>query len=106
MTESTVISVTDHRGVTRITLNRPDKRNAFDDRIITELTSAISAAGSNPDCRVVVLAGEGKHFSAGADLGYMKRTAELSREENIADARRLAGLMQALDRLDRLTLCL
>lgn len=106
MTESAVTSRTDQRGVTRITLNRPDKRNAFDDRIITELTDAIRAAGGNPDCRVVVLSGEGKHFSAGADLNYMKRTAELSQQENIDDARRLAGLMQTLDRLDRPTLCL
>ncbi|WP_417548158.1 enoyl-CoA hydratase-related protein [Marinobacter segnicrescens] len=106
MNQSAVISTTDSRGVTRITLNRPDKRNAFDDRIITELTSAILAAGTNPDCRVVVLAGEGKHFSAGADLNYMKRTAELSQRENVEDAQRLAGLMQALDRLDRPTLCL
>ncbi|MFL1405061.1 enoyl-CoA hydratase-related protein [Marinobacter sp. M1N3S26] len=106
MTESAVTSHTDQRGVTRITLNRPDKRNAFDDRIITELTNAIGDAGGNDDCRVVVLAGEGKHFSAGADLNYMKRTAELSQQENIDDARRLAGLMQTLDRLDRPTLCL
>jgi methylglutaconyl-CoA hydratase len=106
MNQSAVISTTDSRGVTRITLNRPDKRNAFDDRIIAELTSAIQAAGANPDCRVVVLAGEGKHFSAGADLNYMKRTAELSQRENVEDAQRLAGLMQALDRLDRPTLCL
>lgn len=106
MTESAVHSHADHRGVTRITLNRPDKRNAFDDRIITELTDAVVAAGADPGCRVVVLAGEGRHFSAGADLNYMKRTAELSQEDNIADARRLAGLMQALDCLDRPTLCL
>ncbi len=106
MTEPTVISMTDDRGVTRITLNRPDKRNAFDDQVIAELTDAIQKAGANPDCRVVVLAGAGKHFSAGADLGYMKRTAQLTPEENVEDARRLAGLMQALDRLDRPTLCL
>lgn len=106
MTEPAIISTTDSRGVTRITLNRPDKRNAFDDRIITELTRALQAAGSDPDCRVVVLAGEGRHFSAGADLNYMKRTAELSQQENIDDAHRLANLMQTLDRLDRPTLCL
>lgn len=106
MTESAIISTTDSRGVTRITLNRPDKRNAFDDRIITELTGALQAAGNNPECRVVVLAGEGRHFSAGADLNYMKRTAELTQQENIDDARRLANLMQTLDRIDRPTLCL
>lgn len=106
MTDSSVISHTDHRGVTRITLNRADKRNAFDDRVITELTDAIHQAGSDPGCRVLVLTGEGKHFSAGADLGYMRRTAELSQRENIDDARRLAGLMQALDRIERPTLCL
>jgi methylglutaconyl-CoA hydratase len=106
MNPSAIISRTDHRGVTRITLNRPDKRNAFDDRIILELTGALQAAADNRECRVVVLAGEGRHFSAGADLEYMKRTAELSQQENIEDARRLANLMQTLDRLDRPTLCL
>ncbi|MDX1801776.1 MAG: enoyl-CoA hydratase-related protein [Marinobacter sp.] len=99
MTTSSVDSRTDHRGVTVITLNRPDKRNAFDDRIISELTAALNDAAADPACRVVVLAGAGRHFSAGADLGYMQRTAELSREENIEDARRLARLMQVLDQL-------
>lgn len=99
MTTQSVDSQTDHRGVTVITLNRPDKRNAFDDRIIAELTDALTAAAADKTCRVVVLTGAGRHFSAGADLGYMQRTAELSRDDNIADARRLARLMQVLDQL-------
>lgn len=99
MTTPSVDSQTDRRGVTVITLNRPDKRNAFDDRIISELTTALTDAAANQACRVVVLAGAGRHFSAGADLGYMQRTAELSREDNIEDARRLARLMQVLDQL-------
>lgn len=105
MTDSAVLSQTDGRGVTRITLNRADKRNAFDDQIIAELTRAIEAAGQDPACRVVIIAGEGKHFSAGADLSYMRQTASLSEQENIEDAHRLARLMQVLDRIERPTIC-
>ncbi|WP_339804817.1 enoyl-CoA hydratase-related protein [uncultured Marinobacter sp.] len=105
MTETTVISQTDARGVTRIVLNRADKRNAFNDQIIVELTEAIEAASNNPQCRVVIIAGEGKHFSAGADLVYMKQTAALSEQENVDDAHRLARLMQVLDLIDKPTIC-
>lgn len=88
---------TDARGVTRITLNRPDKRNAFDADIIHALTEAVKQASDDPACRVIVLAGDGKHFSAGADLNWMKHTATLSAEENREDARALAGMLKAID---------
>lgn len=81
----------------RITLDRDEKRNAFNARIIAELTDAFRRAGDQPGCRAVVLAGAGKHFSAGADLAWMREMADMGREENIADARRLAALMQAID---------
>lgn len=104
MTEQAVRSETDSRGVTRITLNRPDKSNAFNDAVMRDLSAAIRDAGENPHCRVVILQGEGKHFSAGADLNYMKQTAELSHDANVADAMALAGLMQTLDRLPKPTI--
>ncbi|SFM70680.1 enoyl-CoA hydratase/isomerase family protein [Marinobacter zhejiangensis] len=88
---------TDARGVTRITLNRPDKRNAFDADIIKALTDAVNRASDDPACRVIVLAGDGKHFSAGADLNWMKHTATLTADENREDARALAGMLQAID---------
>lgn len=83
--------------VARITLDRPDKLNAFDDALIEDIIRAVSEAG-NSDARVIVLAGAGKHFSAGGDLNWMRRMADMSWEENRADAARLAALMSTLDR--------
>ena len=83
-------------GVARITLNRPDIHNAFDDTMIRELTSAIRKIDANEDIRLLVLDSTGKSFSAGADLNWMRRMAEYSWEENYQDSLKLAGLMQAL----------
>src|ERR687887_163600 len=79
----------------RITLSRPEQRNAFDAALIQELTEAFSAVGG--DVRAVVLAGEGKSFSAGADVEWMRAAVELSYEENVADARRLRMMLEAID---------
>ncbi len=84
----------------RVVLNRPDVRNAFDGRLVDELRAWAQEFERDPGgARVVVLSGAGKTFCAGADLAWMRRTAEFSREENLADARRLAGMYSALDRL-------
>ncbi len=104
MSEPMVRTETDARGVTRITLDRPDKRNAFDSDVMAALADALEQAGRDARCRVVILQGSGKHFSAGADLGYMKQTAALSHDDNVADAMALAGLMQTLDRLHKPTI--
>lgn len=97
MTDQTIGYKKDSRGVVRITLDRPDKRNAFDAAVISELTKAVAQASDDPTCRVIVLAGNGKHFSAGADLNWMQRTATLTAEENRTDARALAGMLKAID---------
>jgi len=81
--------------VLRITMSRPDQRNAFDAALIQELTEAFSAVPD--DVRAVVLAGEGKSFSAGADVEWMRAAAELSYEENVADARRLRMMLETID---------
>jgi methylglutaconyl-CoA hydratase len=96
---------TDRRpdGVVRVTLNRPDVHNAFDDRLIAELTDALARLGQNDSVRAVVLTGAGKSFSAGADLNWMRRMAGYSDEENLADARGLASLMQTLNELPKPT---
>lgn len=99
-----VLYAVDDRGIARITLNRPDKSNAFDDRTIASLTQRLREADADAQVRVVVLAANGKNFSAGADLGWMKRTAQMSEAENIADARQLADLVSTLDRLSKPTL--
>jgi len=80
-------------GVAQITMARPAVFNAFDELMIGELDAAFEALIADPQVRVIVLAGEGKHFSAGADLQWMQRAAEASVEWNLQDARRFAGML-------------
>jgi len=94
----------DSRGVARVTINNPEKRNAFDDQIIAQLTEAFTAIASNPDVRVMVLSSKGKNFSAGADLGWMQRMANYSYEENLRDANALALMLQTLNRMPQPTI--
>ncbi|PFG51277.1 methylglutaconyl-CoA hydratase [Marinobacter sp. LV10R520-4] len=86
-------------GVTEVVLNRPEKRNAFDDVIIGQLIAAFEQIGQDSSTNVVVLRSEGKHFSAGADLGWMRRMADNSQQENLNDSRQLARLMSVLNSL-------
>lgn len=86
-----------------LTLSRPEKHNAFDDALILELTDALRRLDARPDVRVVVLAGAGKSFSAGADLAWMKRMAAYSQEENFRDAMALGTLMRTLHGLSKPT---
>jgi methylglutaconyl-CoA hydratase len=79
-----------------IWLNRPDVRNAFDERTVAELTDAVQTSATDTSVRAVVLAARGKAFCAGADLGWMQRMAGYSREENIADAQALARMLHAV----------
>ena len=96
----------DKRGVARITLTRDEVHNAFNDVLIAELSAALDGVGQDPRVRVVVLAAQGRRFSAGADLNWMKSMAGYSRAENVDDARRLARLMSSLNRLPKPTLAL
>jgi methylglutaconyl-CoA hydratase len=80
--------------VLRVTMARPDRRNAFDTALIDELARAFADVG---DVRAVVLAGEGKSFSAGADVEWMRSSVDLSYEENVADALRLRAMLDAID---------
>jgi len=88
---------TDARGVARITLARPAKRNAFDAALITALSEA--AAAVDRQARAVVLEGEGEAFCAGADLAWMKSMVDYGLEQNLNDSRALAGMFAALDAL-------
>ena len=96
----------DPRGIATLTLNRPERHNAFDDGLIAELTTALRGVGEREDVRVVVLAGTGRSFSAGADLDWMRRSATFSDEANIEDADRLADLLYTLDRLTKPTIAM
>jgi methylglutaconyl-CoA hydratase len=84
-----------HGPILRATLSRPDRRNALDAELIAALTAAFSDVG---DARVVVLAGEGDSFCAGADVEWMRAAADLSYEENVADSTRLRRMYEAIDR--------
>jgi methylglutaconyl-CoA hydratase len=86
-------------GVEYLTLNRPDVRNAFDERMITELTAWASAAREDRALRCVVIAGAGLTFSAGADIAWMKRQAGYTEEENLRDAAAAARMFSSLDTL-------
>jgi methylglutaconyl-CoA hydratase len=79
----------------RVTMARPERRNAFDAELIAELTEAFGTVGD--DVRAVLLAGEGQSFSAGADVDWMRSSIELSYEENVADARRLRKMLETID---------
>ena len=87
-----------------ITLARPGVHNAFDDALIAALTEALRAAEADTAVRAVVLTGEGATFSAGADLGWMRRMAAASEQENRDDALALARLMRTLDELPKPTI--
>jgi methylglutaconyl-CoA hydratase len=84
--------------VARVFLARPEVRNAFDGETVRELTRALAEASAREDVRVIVLGGQGKVFSAGADLDWMRRVASFSEEENVRDARSLAALFETLER--------
>jgi methylglutaconyl-CoA hydratase len=85
-----------HQGVATVTLNRPEVRNAFNDEVIVELTAAFLALSDRDDVRAVVLAANGSAFCAGADLNWMKRMATYTREENLADGRGLARMLEVV----------
>ena len=82
--------------VAHITLTRPEVRNAFNDEVIRELTAAFQTAAAEPTVRAVVLAAEGPSFCAGADLNWMRRMADYTRAENLADAAALAEMLRVI----------
>ncbi len=86
-----------------VTLNRPDRHNAFDDALITELTDALRSMEAEDGIRVVVLSSVGRSFSAGADLNWMRRVAGATQDENKRDAMALAALMRTLAELRKPT---
>lgn len=97
----TVLTDIDSRGIAKITLNRPEIHNAFDDLLIAELMAVFKRIAADDSVKVVILTGSGKSFSAGADLNWMRRMAGYSREENLADANALAELMRVMNSLPK-----
>ncbi len=95
MTASLTISSTAPH-IAEIRLSRPEVRNAFNDDMIAEITAAFADVGARPDVRCIVLAADGAAFCAGADLNWMRKMADYSHEENLADAAKLAQMLQVI----------
>ncbi len=92
-----------NNGVAWVEMARPAVSNAFDEQMIGTLDAAFTALGANPQVRVVVLAAQGKHFSAGADLQWMQRASQASAADNLADARRFADMLSRIAQLPQPT---
>ena len=90
--------------VATIWMNRPAVLNAFDEQLIAELAAACEELDTDTSVRVVVLAGRGKHFSAGADLNWMKRASQFTHEQNVDDARKFAGMLRTLSEMSKPTI--
>ncbi len=91
------IALTVDQGVARVTIVRPDVRNAFNAEVIEQLHAAFTRITAADDVRAVVLAGEGKVFCGGADINWMRSSLELSFEANVADAERMSDMYRAID---------
>lgn len=100
----TVITEVDARGVATVTLNRPEKHNAFDDAMIAKLSETFASIARDDAVRVMVLAANGKSFSAGGDLGWMKRSANYSHQQNLDDAKTLATMLHSINTLPKPTI--
>lgn len=85
-----------YRGIATVSLNRPDVHNAFNETLIAELTAEFTQVGALPEVRVVVLAGEGKSFCAGADMHWMRKMVGYSFAENLADAEGLVRMLRTI----------
>jgi len=90
--------------VATIWMNRPAVFNAFDEQLIAELAAACKELDADPGVRVVVLGGRGKHFSAGADLNWMKRASQFTEAQNLDDARKFAGMLRTLAQMGKPTI--
>lgn len=92
------ILVSTKRGTARVTLSRPDVRNAFNAEVIRELREVFVALGADDAVRRIVLAGEGRTFCGGADVKWMRGALELNYDENVADAEAMSNMFRAIDR--------
>lgn len=91
----------DARGVAFVTLNRPDVHNAFDDKLIAEITQVFAELDKNSAVRLAVISGNGKSFCAGGDLNWMRKMKNYSRDENIADSSRLEAMFATVAKFSK-----
>jgi methylglutaconyl-CoA hydratase len=106
MNDAVILTTIDSSGRATVTMNRPELHNAFNENLVASLTESLRRLDADPAVRLVILAANGKSFSAGADLNDMRRMADNSREQNLADAKAIAGLMRTLNALAKPTVAL
>ena len=106
MSENIVETNIDERGVAEVILNRPQRNNAYDGEMISELIKSFTAVYENKDVRVVILKGNGKHFQGGADLEWLKEIGKLDEKENIEVSRRTASAIRGLIEFPKPTIAL
>ncbi|MBW8182420.1 MULTISPECIES: enoyl-CoA hydratase-related protein [Shewanella] len=100
------VNCTLENGVGELILDRADKHNAFDEVMINEMIQSLEHFANNSNCQVLILKANGKNFSAGADLNWMRNQAKMDFEQNLADANELAKLMSMLDKFPKPTIAL
>ncbi|MEQ8935599.1 MAG: enoyl-CoA hydratase-related protein, partial [Amphiplicatus sp.] len=96
MKDQTLLTTIDSRGVARLTMNRPEVKNAFNEELIGAICDAMGRLSADANVRAIVLTGGGNAFSGGADINMMRRVAEYSAAENKDDARRLAHMLNSI----------
>ncbi|MDP5054079.1 MAG: enoyl-CoA hydratase-related protein, partial [Congregibacter sp.] len=102
--QSFVSCAVDSQGIARVSLNRPEKHNAFDDTMIAHMQSHFDGLAARDDVRLVILQAQGKSFSAGGDLVWMQRMADYDYGHNLDDARALATMLHTLKTLPQPTI--
>ena len=106
MSKNIVETNIDERGVAEVILNRPQRNNAYNGEMISELIKSFTALYENKDVRVVILKGNGKHFQGGADLEWLKEIGKLDKKENIEVSRRTASAIRGLIEFPKPTIAL
>ena len=106
MSENIVETNINERGVAEVILNRPQRNNAYNGEMISELIKSFTALYENKDVRVVILKGNGKHFQGGADLEWLKEIGKLDEKENIEVSRRTASAIRGLIEFPKPTIAL
>ena len=106
MSKNIVETNIDERGVAEVILNRPQRNNAYNGEMISELIKSFTALYENKDVRVVILKGNGKHFQGGADLEWLKEIGKLDEKENIKVSRRTASAIRGLIEFPKPTIAL
>jgi methylglutaconyl-CoA hydratase len=106
MKDGIVLTNIDKRGVAEVTLNRPDRNNAYNGEMISELIKSFTSLYNNKDVRLVILRGSGKHFQGGADLEWLKDIGKLNEKQNIEVSRNTASAIKGLTEFPKPTIAL